>query len=63
MASATRPGLDQMMADARPGKFNVALVWTCDPLARSVMQFLQVLDEFGRLNIEFISFREQINTD
>lgn len=52
-----------MMADARPGKFNVALVWACDPLARSVMQFLQVLDEFGRLNIEFISFREQINTD
>ena len=62
-ASASRPGLDRMMADARRGKFNVVLVWACDRLARSVMHFLQVLDEFGRLNIEFISFREQIDTE
>jgi len=62
-ASASRPGLDQMMADARMGKFNVVLVWACDRLARSVMHFLQVLDEFGRLKIEFISFREQIDTE
>ena len=62
-ASASRPGLDRMMADARQGKFNVLLVWACDRLARSVMHFLQVLDEFGRLNIEFISFREQIDTE
>jgi len=62
-ASASRPGLDRMMADARQGKFNLVLVWACDRLARSVMHFLQVLDEFGRLNIEFISFREQIDTE
>ena len=62
-ASASRPGLDQMMADARQGKFHVVLVWACDRLARSVMHFLQVLDEFGRLNIEFISFRKQIDTE
>jgi len=61
-ASASRPGLDRMMADAQRGKFSVVLVWACDRLARSVMHFLQVLDEFGRLKIEFISFREQIDT-
>ena len=50
-ASASRPGLDRLMADARQGKFNVLLVWACDRLARSVMHFLQVLDELGRLNV------------
>jgi len=61
-ARASRPGLDRLMADARHGKFNVLLVWASDRLALSVMHFLQVLDELGRLNIEFISFREQIDT-
>jgi DNA invertase Pin-like site-specific DNA recombinase len=40
----------------------VVLVWACDRLARSVSHFLQVLDELGHLNIEFISYREQLDT-
>lgn len=59
---ARRPGLDQMMADARRGRFDVVLVWASDRLARSVKHFLEVLDELNRLNVEFISFREQIDT-
>ena len=59
---ARRPGLDQMMADARRGRFDVVLVWASDRIARSVKHFLEVLDELNRLNIEFISFREQIDT-
>jgi len=59
---ARRPGLDQLMADARKGKFDVLLVWACDRLARSVSHFLQVLDELNHLNIEFISYREQLDT-
>ena len=59
---ARRPGLDQMMADARRGKFDVVLVWASDRLARSVRHFLEVLDELNRLNVEFISFREQLDT-
>jgi DNA invertase Pin-like site-specific DNA recombinase len=31
-----RPGLDQLMADARRGHFDVVLVWACDRIARSV---------------------------
>ncbi len=50
------------MADARRGKFDVVLVWACDRLARSVSHFLATLDELGHLNIEFVSFREQIDT-
>jgi DNA invertase Pin-like site-specific DNA recombinase len=57
-----RPGLDDLMSDARRGKFDVVLVWASDRIARSVKHFLEVLDELNRLNIEFVSFREQIDT-
>ena len=59
---ARRPGLDQMMRDARRSRFDVVLVWASDRIARSVKHFLEVLDELNRLNIEFVSFREQIDT-
>ena len=59
---ARRPGLDQLMRDARRGRFDVVLVWASDRIARSVKHFLEVLDELNRLNIEFISFRENIDT-
>jgi len=59
---ARRPGLDQMMVDARRGRFDVVLVWASDRIARSVKHFLEVLDELNRLNIEYVSFREQIDT-
>lgn len=61
-AKARRPGLDQLMRDARHGHFDVVLVWAFDRIARSVRHFLEVLDEFTRLNIEFVSFREQVDT-
>jgi DNA invertase Pin-like site-specific DNA recombinase len=61
-AKAKRPGLDAMMRDGRRGRFDVVLVWASDRIARSVKHFLDVLDELNRLNIEFISFREQIDT-
>ena len=59
---ARRPGLDQMMKDARRGKFDVVLVWAFDRLARSVKHLIEVLDELSHLNIEFVSFRENIDT-
>jgi DNA invertase Pin-like site-specific DNA recombinase len=59
---AKRPGLGDLMRDARRGKFDVVLVWASDRIARSVKHFLDVLDELNRLNIEFVSFREQIDT-
>jgi DNA invertase Pin-like site-specific DNA recombinase len=59
---AKRPGLDTMMADARRGRFDVVLVWASDRIARSVKHFLEVLDELNRLKIEYVSFRENIDT-
>ena len=37
-------------------------VWASDRLARSVKHFLEVLDELNHLNVEFVSFREQLDT-
>jgi DNA invertase Pin-like site-specific DNA recombinase len=59
---ARRPGLDAMMRDGRRGQFDVVLVWASDRIARSVRHFLELLDELNRLNIEFVSFRESIDT-
>jgi DNA invertase Pin-like site-specific DNA recombinase len=61
-AKARRPGLDQMMKDARQRQFDVVLVWAGDRIARSVRHFLEVLDELNHLEIEFVSFRENIDT-
>ena len=61
-ARASRPGLDRLMSDARQGKFQVLVVWSCDRLARSVRHFLETLDELNRLGVEFLSFREQLDT-
>jgi DNA invertase Pin-like site-specific DNA recombinase len=51
-----------MMSDARHGGFDVVLVWASDRIARSVKHFLDVLDELSRLKIEYVSFRENIDT-
>jgi DNA invertase Pin-like site-specific DNA recombinase len=59
---AKRPGLDAMMSDARRGRFDVVLVWACDRIARSTRHFLDVLDDLNRIGVEFVSFREQIDT-
>lgn len=61
-AKARRPGLDQLLADARRGKFDIVMVWAFDRMARSVRHFLEVLDELNQLQIEFISFRENVDT-
>ncbi len=59
---ARRPGLDELLRDARRGRFQVALVWASDRIARSVRHFLEVLDELNHLKIEFVSFRENLDT-
>jgi DNA invertase Pin-like site-specific DNA recombinase len=59
---AKRPALDQLMSDARRAQFDVVLVWASDRLARSTRHFLEVLDELTRLNVEYVSFRENLDT-
>ena len=57
-----RPGLDDMMADARKKKFDVVMVWRFDRFARSTKHLLKALEEFRHLGIDFISYQENIDT-
>ena len=50
------------MADARRRRFDVVVVWAFDRMARSVRHLLETLDDLNHQNIEFISFRENIDT-
>jgi len=61
-AKSKRPGLDQLMSDARRHRFDVVLVAAFDRVARSVRHFLEVLDELNHLGVEFISLRENVDT-
>jgi len=57
-AKARRPGL----AAAGIPHHGVESWPASDRIARSTKHFLEVLDELNRLNIEYISFREQLDT-
>lgn len=57
-----RPALDQLMADARRGKFDVVVVWKFDRFARSTSHLLRALEEFQTLGIDFVSLKESIDT-
>jgi DNA invertase Pin-like site-specific DNA recombinase len=57
-----RVGLDQLLADARKHRFDCVFVWALDRMARSVRHFLEILDELNHLRIEFVSFRENVDT-
>ena len=61
-ATADRPGLKALMADARRGAFEIVLVWRFDRFARSVEQLLTSLAEFRGLGIEFASHQEALDT-
>jgi DNA invertase Pin-like site-specific DNA recombinase len=61
-AKSKRPGLDQLMADARRHRFDILIVAAFDRIARNVRHFLDVLDELNQLGIEFLSKRENIDT-
>ncbi len=59
---ARRPGLEEMMCDARRGRFDIVLVWAGDRVARSTRHFLELLDELTRLGVQYASFREELDT-
>ncbi len=57
-----RPSLDQLMADARKRKFDAIICWRFDRFARSTKHLITALEEFCHLGIDFISYRENIDT-
>ncbi len=57
-----RPALDKLMSDAKKKKFDVILVWRFDRFARSSRHLVEALHTFRHLDIQFISYNENIDT-
>jgi DNA invertase Pin-like site-specific DNA recombinase len=58
----SRPELNRLIADAHKRRFDVVCVWRFDRFARSVSHLLRALETFKSLEIEFVSFSEQMDT-
>jgi len=61
-AAKERKALDQLMDDARKRKFDIVLVWKFDRFARSLKMLVDSLALFQDLGIDFISYKENIDT-
>ncbi len=61
-AIAPRPQWDELMREARRGKFAAVIVWRFDRAARSLRDLVNTLEELSQLGIQFISHREAIDT-
>lgn len=61
-AKTSRPALNDLLADARRGKFAAVAVWKIDRLGRSVAHLLNVLSELQALSVAFVSLQEAIDT-
>jgi DNA invertase Pin-like site-specific DNA recombinase len=55
--------LNALMTDARKHKFSVVIVASFDRIARSTKHFLAIVDELDSLGIEFVSCREDVDSD
>jgi DNA invertase Pin-like site-specific DNA recombinase len=62
-AKARRPGLDQLMADARARKFDVVLVWKLDRFGRNLLHCLSCIEELQELGIRFIAITQGLDVD
>ena len=62
-AKASRPGLDQLMADARRRKLDVVVVWKLDRFGRSLVHCVSGIQELASLGVRFIATSQGLDTD
>src|ERR1035438_3162479 len=62
-AKASRPGLDQLIADARRRKFDVVIVWKLYRFGRSLVHCVSGIQELASLGIRFIATSQGLDTD
>ena len=60
--SLDRPALKEMLQDLRAGKLNCVLTYKIDRLTRSVRDFHQLMDQFDRCGVKFVSVTQSIDT-
>lgn len=61
-AKESRPKLDELMQDARAGKFDAVMVWKLDRLGRSLQHLLNIIHEWDLKEINFICTTQNIDT-
>jgi len=60
--SSSRPALNEMMFDARKGRFDVVLCWKLDRLGRSLKHLINIAEEWYKLGIDFVCISQNIDT-
>lgn len=61
-AKESRPELDRMLKRIRRKEFDAVMVWRLDRLGRSLKHLLQLIEEFKKKNVKFISLTEGFDT-
>lgn len=62
-AKASRPGLDQLMTDARCRRFDVVVVWKLDRFGRSLVHCVSGIQDLASMGIRFIATSQGLDTD
>lgn len=57
-----RPGFKAMMEQACQHQFSAIVVYRLDRISRNISDFTSLIEELSRLNIAFVSIREQFDT-
>ena len=57
-----RPDFQRMLQDVRKGKFRAIVVYRLDRISRNISDFTGLIDELNRLDVAFVSIREQFDT-
>ena len=57
-----RPGFRAMMERVRSGEFRAIVVYRLDRISRNISDFAGLIDELTKLDVAFISIREQFDT-
>lgn len=61
-SNGNRPALNEMLADARKGRFDIVAVWKIDRLARSTADLLCILTDLRNAGVDFCSTTQAIDT-
>ncbi len=61
-ATASRPGLDELLNDCRRRSIDVVIVWKFDRFARSLKNLIAGLELCRALGIDFVSVTEAVDT-
>lgn len=62
-ATTARPAYQQLLTDARAGRFDVVLAYKLDRLGRSTREMLHTIDSFEEWGVRFVSATQPIDTD